>query len=463
MATHPNAPAAGNPCGFHEFVRKIAEVTASLDEAGRAQYEKDADKALEQATIQLLVKQPFFGLLLCNMDRRASWNMPTLAVDGEHLFFNPVCVMLFSRGEQRGALCHEVLHLAFLHLKRRKGRNPGRWNRAADYCDNLVVKDEVGLPLPEWVCYDQRFKGMVAEQVYKILDAEENPTCDNPGPGDCDEGDEDGEEGAGDGKPGGKKPGKQHGKGKGNNCPDCQAEANGEGGHVMDGHIENSDITEDEIVDKVVRAAEQAKAQGNVPASVDTFIRNLRKAKVDWRKFIRGRALDIFTKKDYRPEMRSFMSGPVARAMGVRSTWMPGIGSEEMKLGVAVIDTSGSVSTGLLKAFASELKGVMELTDRFLIITCDAQVHEVYEVSRFDDILKKLKFRGGGGTDFCPPFAKVEEMKLRPELLIYFTDAWGNFPKKPNYPVIWALTQQHGEVPWGESVVCTDENDARGE
>lgn len=431
-------------CGFHELTKKIAETTAKLTPADRERYEREAEKSLRQATIQLLVKQPFFGLLLCNMNRQPAWNMnpPTMAVDGEHLFFNPVFVSLCTRGEHRADLCHEVLHLAFLHLTRRRGRNPERWNRAVDFAANLVVVDECELPLQSWACYDQKYKGMTAEKIYQLLEKEEEGGG-NSGSGENEQG-----QSSGQGQPGG--------------CPDCQAEAQKGGGqHVMDGHLSDQGITEDEILDKVVRAAEQAKSQGSVPASIDTFLKRLRKHKVDWRKFIRGRALDIFNKKDYRYEIRSIITGPVAKAVGVRSTWLPGLGAEEAKTLVAVIDTSGSVSKRLLKAFASELKGCMELADRTIVITADAAVHEVVEVSKFDDLLAKMKFRGGGGTSFVPAFERLKAMGIvDPELLVYFTDAWGTFPdKKPNFPVIWALTKNHGEVPWGESVVVTDDKD----
>lgn len=429
----------GEACGYHELVAKIKEIKSKLTPEQKDQYEKDADTMLRQATIQLLVKQPFFGLLLCNMDRQPMWNLPTptMAVDGVHLFFDPVFVMLSTRGEHRADLCHEVLHLALMHLTRRKGRHPKRWNRAIDYADNLIVVDECELPLQKWACYDPRFKGMVAEKIYKILEEEEQ------------------QGGGGGGK----------GKGQSGGCPDCQNESDGDDGdgdgqgHVMDGHGEPK-ISEDEIVDKVVRAAEQARSQGNLPASIDTLIRRLRKSKVDWRKFIRGRALDYFNKKDYKPEIRSVVTGPIARAIGVRSTWISGLGSEETKILVVVIDTSGSVSKKLLMAFAAEVKGCMQLADKTIIITADAAVHEIVEVSKFDDILKDLKFRGGGGTDFRPAFDKLKEMHITPEMMIYFTDAWGSFPeKKPNFPVVWALTKNHGEVPWGEAVVCTEDKD----
>lgn len=437
----------GQNCEFHKVLN-------SLTPEQKASYESEAATALQRATIQLLVRQPFYGMVLCNMERVPMWSgmrHPTMAVDGQHLFYNPLFVSMIAKGEQRGVLCHEVLHIALMQLKRRKGRDPIRWNKAIDYTVNLIVRDECKLPLPDPLptggrpLYDQRFVGMSADRIYRILEEEEDAEKKKKKKGKGDGGDGSG--------------GSDSEGGSDDACPDCQA--GGGRPDSFDGHVEDGDITEDEIMDKVVRAAEQARAQGKLPASIDTFLRELRKSRVDWRKFIRGRALDIFNRKDYRPELRSMISGPVARSLGIRATWLPGVGAEEMRTLVVVIDTSGSVSKKLLRAFASEVKGVMELADRTIVITADAAVHEVVEVSKFDDILKQMKFRGGGGTDFCPAFEKLAEMGITdPEMLVYFTDAWGTFPaKKPIFPVIWALTQNHGDVPWGESVVCTEADD----
>jgi predicted metal-dependent peptidase len=59
---------------------------------------------------------------------------------------------------------------------------------------------------------------------------------------------------------------------------------------------------------------------------------------------------------------------------------------------------------------------------------------------------------GGGGTRFSPVFEWVAEQCWRPDLLVYFTDAEGEFPRgAPGYPVVW-LVKGGGKVPWGERI-----------
>ncbi len=59
---------------------------------------------------------------------------------------------------------------------------------------------------------------------------------------------------------------------------------------------------------------------------------------------------------------------------------------------------------------------------------------------------------GRGGTRFTPVFEWLDESGRRPDLLVYFTDADGQFPKlEPGFPVLW-LIKGRGKVPWGQRV-----------
>ena len=64
------------------------------------------------------------------------------------------------------------------------------------------------------------------------------------------------------------------------------------------------------------------------------------------------------------------------------------------------------------------------------------------------------KVGGGGGTSFHPPFQRVDNENLVPDVMIYFTDldCWGEFPKEPDYPVIWACTEKDKKAPWGTTI-----------
>jgi predicted metal-dependent peptidase len=83
----------------------------------------------------------------------------------------------------------------------------------------------------------------------------------------------------------------------------------------------------------------------------------------------------------------------------------------------------------------------------------------VTEAVECDDAeqLKRLKIRGGGGTDFRPVFDWIDKDCAqggdRPDALIYFTDTQGWFPEHPPaYPVIWVSLLPDTTVPWGDLI-----------
>ena len=63
-----------------------------------------------------------------------------------------------------------------------------------------------------------------------------------------------------------------------------------------------------------------------------------------------------------------------------------------------------------------------------------------------------FKARGGGGTDFEPPFAWIKEKGLTPEVFVYCTDGFCKFPAEvTDYPTIWVVNSEV-TPPWGEHV-----------
>lgn len=395
--------------------------------------EAEAAEGMEFAAIRLILRQPFFGTLLSGMRRVPLWSIPTMATDYVNMYYNPAFVVGLPTDELRGCVCHEILHVAFIHGLRRGNRENEKWNVACDYAINIVIKEEAEMALPNFTLYNEEYRGMSAEQIYALLPDSPSKGMSTYGAG-------------------------KEKKGNGEDtCPCCQASAGQ--WKTWDTHMEPSEeINEDKIVQRVVEAAEAARAQGKLPCGVERLVKELRDPKVDWRKYIRGRSLDIFNRRDYHPEVGSLLRGTVAKSMGFRSTWLPGLAAEEARLLCLIVDTSGSISKDILLAFASEIKGCMELADRTIAISCDAAVHEVVELTKHDDLLQKISFKGGGGTDFRPPFELLREKDLNPAMIVYFTDGYGTFPDRSDVrsPVLWAFTKEHAPAPWGDSVTVDD-------
>jgi predicted metal-dependent peptidase len=121
------------------------------------------------------------------------------------------------------------------------------------------------------------------------------------------------------------------------------------------------------------------------------------------------------------------------------------------------VDCSGSISDKLLSRFSAEVNAIAAETRPELVrvLYCDAAIQRVDEFAAGEQI--ELNPAGGGGTDFRPVFAYLEERQIEPRCLIFLTDLGGSFPHDtPSYPVIWAATSER-TAPFGETVAIDSE------
>jgi predicted metal-dependent peptidase len=135
--------------------------------------EISASLRIQKARTALVLDHPFFGSLLFRLKDRSSLAVKTMATDGVSLLWNPEFVGTLNAATLAGTLAHEVMHPALHHHLRRSGRDPKRWNIACDYAINPLLID-AGLKLPEGVLVEDRFRGMSAEQIYNLLESEED-------------------------------------------------------------------------------------------------------------------------------------------------------------------------------------------------------------------------------------------------------------------------------------------------
>ncbi len=113
-------------------------------------------------------KNPFFASVLFSLKLEINNDIPTAATDGKRIMFNESFMDSLTKDERVGVLTHELLHVVFLHMSRRKTRNPQLWNVAADYVINLVIRAN-GLVLPDNCLYDIQYTDMTTEEVYDKL------------------------------------------------------------------------------------------------------------------------------------------------------------------------------------------------------------------------------------------------------------------------------------------------------
>lgn len=353
---------------------------------------------LTRARTGLILDAPFFGMLALRLQLVETAQVPTLAVDGKHIFYNPEFVAGLSYDETKTVLGHEVMHCVYEHIGRRGDREPRRWNQAGDFVINDVLLDSGFTPIKGWL-HNKAYAGMTTDHVYEML-----PPLDGsgkvPGPGDP--------------------------------LDEC-----------MDGNVDDTTMVNVDWRIATVQAAQAAQAMGKLPGKLSRLIDELTNPKVDWRSMLQ-RFIAETSKNDYswqRPNKRFLGQG----------FYLSTLHSENMGEIVVAIDTSGSIDQATLNAFGSEIKAIVQTSrpSKTTVIYCDSEVNHVDEFGPNDEL--HFKLHGGGGTAFAPPFQHVAENNITPVCFVYLTDLYGSFPSAPDYPVLWCCTT-NVVAPFGETI-----------
>lgn len=135
--------------------------------------------------------------------------------------------------------------------------------------------------------------------------------------------------------------------------------------------------------------------------------------------------------------------------------------SKKIREFVIVLDTSYSTSGDLVKQFLKETANILNQSNSFFedsvirILQCDNSVqsdkviHTEKELAQF---LEEFELIGGGGTDFRPAFAYVNELREQGFCrnlggLLYFTDGKGIYPKqRPEYKTAFLFLEEYDDT-----------------
>lgn len=127
---------------------------------------------------------------------------------------------------------------------------------------------------------------------------------------------------------------------------------------------------------------------------------------------------------------------------------------------VIALDTSGSCGGEICARFLRETLNLLRditggrPTFRILLLQCDCQIQKellLEHSDQLDRFLSDFIPQGFGGTDFCPVFQRVEELRQSGTFrsvrgLLYLSDGFGDFPEKqPDYPVTFLIPRSQDQ------------------
>ena len=400
---------------------------------------------LAAARTRLIMERPFLGALVMHLPLKVGGDgCATTGTDAQAFYFNPKFVENLSLAQTQFVLAHEAMHCAMGHPQRRNHRMKRRWDVACDHAVNLILIEEGLKPPLHGILADQNFMTLSAEEIYPLI-PEDTPEESF----DQHLFDNDNEQGASpdqDERQDDPEGGEAGGQGKEGQSEAEQQQGSGSQASQKPNELSPSEREElaEQWKNRLAAAAQAARQAGKLSQSMMRWVDGLLAPSLPWRALL-ARFFAINQRDDYSWHRPSRREGDAL---------LPRLSSEGIEV-VAAIDTSGSISDDELREFVTELDALKgQVRARVTLLACDNQVagNAPWEFEPWDTVQLPSGLEGGGGTDFRPVFDWVEHENRSPDMLVYFTDAEGDFPKlPPNYPVIW-LVKGKGRVPWGERV-----------
>lgn len=428
-----------------QLSKSISATSAGADSAA-------ALLRLQQSRTHLMLHYPFYSVLALSLTFEESSATETMATDGSAIYWNSAFVLGLNPKQLASVIAHECLHVAFCHHLRRGTRDHYYFNVAADFAINYILIESGLCDLPGGL-YDAKYQGWSAEQIYlDICQPEEPEEPEGQDGQESEDGDETGDqgddtqdgEGDGDGDCEGEEQGNEDSTGGNGDKPGRQLLV----GEVWDARVREEgdrpltpqEVSEEQskIAERVFIAHAEEKAAGTGSSGAFRGVLDDKKSDdIPWHQILLAHLQDLLLVSDTsfaRPNRRFIHQGLV----------LPGNVKEPSGIVVYVIDTSGSqtdedldIASGHCQTIADEIQA-----NEVIVIYCDETVQNVDRFDYGDEI--KLKAYGGGGTRFSPPFNWLVKEGIEPDVLVYFTDGYGNvggscrLDEDPTYPVIWA-------------------------
>ena len=395
---------------------------------------------------QLLVKWPFIGSVIMRMELVPVRDdrLQTAATNGDCIFVDIDFYAKLTKEQRLFVLAHEVWHCVMLHIARTGKRNRKLFNIAIDLEIHFTLLDEK-MSEPFVLPHEPSWAKLPAEEIYEELLKQVN---------------------------GQKKPSSEWCNGKTSknfeqnkesfdthifhddsdkkdeNTPSDTSANNAAGEFVVDDDYHPFVTVEaiERTRGRVISAVQQLeRTQGHLPANLVALLDKVRKPSLPWQELLKQFVTSCYGGK------RRWL--PPSRRHVWQDLYLPSMRDERLKAVVA-LDTSGSTQYDLAMFFG-ELVSLMRSFGHFelTVIQCDADVHDVqiFTDARLPEKDHRWKIMGGGGTDFRPVFDYVHKKSLKPDLLLFFTDGYGDAPANPPpYPVMWILTNNsRTPAPWG--------------
>lgn len=370
------------------------------------------DERITKAKIKLGLEDRFLGALAMMLEWRENNNIDTMATNGKEFIYNKEFLDKLEFKELLGVMAHECMHVALAHnIRCYNGKfEPELYNIAGDYAINQTLVEH-NFTLLENALISREFSGLCTEEIYAILEKNNNNNSQNS----------------------------SRGNNKGKNSRK----------YPMQGDILKPESDADiEKVKRNIITAKLSSSDKDFSCASAEFQRNytdITNPKLPWNVILR-RYVNATINDDYswRKPNRRF-----------QDVYLPSLcdGDALTKLNV-YMDVSGSVDDKTISKFLTEIKGFYDnlAIELLTINTFSTRLNQkIVMTDSWKPVDKNLE--SFGGTCIGPVIEDINNTKAIVNII--FTD--GYFDEDPiqqsKYPIIWVIYDNNNFKPVKGKVV----------
>jgi predicted metal-dependent peptidase len=379
---------------------------------------EEVRKAFQDAHAYLLKTFSFAGLVIYNLKIIFTKNIETAAVNGRHeLLVNPDFFTKYNVRQRAFILAHEAYHIIFRDILRAKGLGLTRseewelWNVVTDGVNNHALIDALKLIEHEKqklapiqlsdihkallglgvLISMEELENMTKEEIYRLFLTKGGSIKDGGVlSGDISEG-------------------------KDKHPVDGDVIMEGDPGLYKDPTVASDPNKAKDRINGIVDIARKYHKMhaGKLPDYLERLIDELLESKVTWSEYIprliRDRIGQEVISTWMRPSRRMPEVLPGYRFLTAPKVWV-------------LIDVSGSIDDQAVKEFASEIYAITSYTgNKVIVISWEIEVKDEFELLNPEDV-RKLKFKGGGGTEIKKVLEYVSPRFEYNDVIIILTD-----------------------------------------
>lgn len=364
---------------------------------------------------KMLVKYPFFGSVVTNVDYKESKDIIAAATDGKIIYYNPDFLNELNISEQIFIFAHEVCHIAFNHILRSENKDNDLWNIATDAVINQFLKRDGltmvqgGVDIKEAINYD-------VETLYeKLLQNKQSLESDKSKQDVGHDSHELWEQAV-------KKYKEENVKEMKDKTElekkQEELEKTGEKDAFkknLEGKKKQLEGLKEEILKQSLQAGTLANGDVRSISDIGTS-----KPIIDWRYALRE-AIKYDVDWSYK---NAIIEDDIIKA---------NLEEQPIPETEIVLDTSDSINNKLLRGFLRECKNILKQS-RLKVGCFDTKFYGFHEIRTLKDI-DNIILEGGGGTNFE---VAVNAFTRRVENKIIFTDGYASMPNT-SIDVIWIV------------------------